>query len=956
VNEAGRRKIRDPRGTPFPEKRLAASSDGKTKRLAALLSLGYLVLAAAILYVGRASYLLYLKKLEIKVQDELVSIADLKTEQLARWRAERLADAFFLDENVFISVLAGRVLKTPDDDRSRRQLAAWVEKFEASGIYDRIQLLDREGAAFLSVPAGLPGVSAAVKRRLPDIFFSGKPEIVDFFMDESEGRPFLSLLIPIFKNGIRPDVESVLALRLDPRMYLYPYLARRSSSSRTAETHLVRRDGDDAVFLDEDRFRQNNPFPVRIPLRDNTIFGQAVEGREGLIRGIDDRRNPVIACLRRVPGSPWFLVAQIDTDELYAPARKRFLGQMAVIISILTAVGLAAAMIPRRQKMRFLRERLAAARSLHELSSRQEALIASLPEIIIEIDPAKVCFWANMPGLDFFGEDVIGKNIGRYYASDEDLQTKMSPLFEGSGEAVHIEGRHRRRDGEIRLLGWWCRGIKDPEGRVTAVLCSGRDITEERRDAEDRRESEARYRTLVDNAPAAVFVVREDRVVLVNAACTRLFGAAAPDLLLDRSPYDLIHPDHREAFRERIRRLRDAGEVFPTLEKKIVRLDGSTRDVEVTAVPFPDRGVMAVHVVLSDITERKRVEAERETALAAVKENQSIFDQFMKNSPVYMFFKDENIRALSLSANYSIMLGMPVTAALGKTMSELFPSDLARNMVADDQRILREGRTITVDEELNGRHYTTIKFPIHIEGKPRYLAGFTLDITERKLAEDRIKAANEALLVSLREKELLLQEVHHRVKNNMQIISSLFNLESEHASSETREILKRGQARIRSMSLIHEKLYRSVDLSKIDLSGYLESLSTHLFQIYVVDPRQIRLETDIAEVRLDINSAIPFGLIINELISNALKHAFPGGRKGVIQIRLARAAGDTVILQVSDDGVGLPEGFDRSNSAGFGFQIINLLVEQLDAVLDVDRNDGTTFTLKFKELRYPSRP
>ncbi len=190
----------------------------------------------------------------------------------------------------------------------------------------------------------------------------------------------------------------------------------------------------------------------------------------------------------------------------------------------------------------------------------------------------------------------------------------------------------------------------------------------------------------------------------------------------------------------------------------------------------------------------------------------------------------------------------------------------------------------------------------------------------------------------------------------MQIISSLFNLESEHASSETREILKRGQARIRSMSLIHEKLYRSVDLSKIDLSGYLESLSTHLFQIYVVDPRQIRLETDIAEVRLDINSAIPFGLIINELISNALKHAFPGGRKGVIQIRLARAAGDTVILQVSDDGVGLPEGFDRSNSAGFGFQIINLLVEQLDAVLDVDRNDGTTFTLKFKELKYPSRP
>ncbi len=181
----------------------------------------------------------------------------------------------------------------------------------------------------------------------------------------------------------------------------------------------------------------------------------------------------------------------------------------------------------------------------------------------------------------------------------------------------------------------------------------------------------------------------------------------------------------------------------------------------------------------------------------------------------------------------------------------------------------------------------------------------------------------------------------------MQIISSLFNLESEHASSETREIPQAGTG-AHPVDEPDPREALPVGRSfKIDLSGYLESLSTHLFQIYVVDPRQIRLETDIAEVRL--TSTRPFLRPDHQRADfQRLETRLPGRPKGgVIQIRLARAAGDTVILQVSDDGVGLPEGFDRSNSAGFGFQIINLLVEQLDAVLDVDRNDGTTFTLKF---------
>jgi len=192
----------------------------------------------------------------------------------------------------------------------------------------------------------------------------------------------------------------------------------------------------------------------------------------------------------------------------------------------------------------------------------------------------------------------------------------------------------------------------------------------------------------------------------------------------------------------------------------------------------------------------------RMRAEEALRKSEAIFDQFMKNSPIYVFFKDENIRAIRLSENYQTMLGQPVGELLGKDMDELFPSDFSKRVVADDLRILQEGKKFEIEEELDGRFYTTIKFPIHIEGEPPYLAGFTIDITERKRAEDSLKA-------SLREKEVLLREIHHRVKNNMQVISSLFNLQAGHTlSPESREILKKAQTRIRSMSLVHEKLYQ----------------------------------------------------------------------------------------------------------------------------------------------------
>jgi len=223
------------------------------------------------------------------------------------------------------------------------------------------------------------------------------------------------------------------------------------------------------------------------------------------------------------------------------------------------------------------------------------------------------------------------------------------------------------------------------------------------------------------------------------------------------------------------------------------------------------------------------------------------------------------------------------------------------------------------------------------------------DITERKLAEETIRA-------SLKEKEILLREIHHRVKNNMQVVSSLFNLQMEHLSDENaRRMLKEGQLRIRSMALIHEQLYKASDLSKIEFAPYIRNLAKHLFGFFKTDQTKVGLETDLEDLRLDINTAVPCGLLVNELISNVLKHAFPEGRKGTVRVTLRRKKDGMLELCVADDGVGFPEIFDLRDVGSFGLQIVNLIAEQLEAKIGLERRNGTVFTVTFRELDYKSR-
>jgi two-component sensor histidine kinase len=232
------------------------------------------------------------------------------------------------------------------------------------------------------------------------------------------------------------------------------------------------------------------------------------------------------------------------------------------------------------------------------------------------------------------------------------------------------------------------------------------------------------------------------------------------------------------------------------------------------------------------------------------------------------------------------------------------------------------------------------------EGNLMFLDGVILDITERKKGDEMLKS-------SLREKEVLLREIHHRVKNNLQIISSLLNLQkSDCQNADTKEVLTECQNRVRSMALIHEKLYETNDLARIDFSTYIHDLTSYLFRSYGA-PATIRRKIDSGKVQLNIDTAIPCGLIVHELVSNALKYAFPNGRSGEIAIHLGGENGK-YLLTVSDNGVGLPKEMNFQSVESLGMRLVNTLTNQLDGRVELESQNGTTFRIWFSQIRAES--
>ena len=452
------------------------------------------------------------------------------------------------------------------------------------------------------------------------------------------------------------------------------------------------------------------------------------------------------------------------------------------------------------------------------------------------------------------------------------------------------------------------------------------------------RKSEARFRQVVESAPNAMVMINQAGLIeMVNAQAERVFGYDRAEML--GQPVEMLvplryrpnHPGLRGAFFDKPQsRPMGAGRDLFGLKK-----DGSEFPVEIGLNPIETEAGAMVLSAIVDISERKRLE-ER-------------FRQVVESAPNAMVMINEAGFIEMVNAQAERVFGYDRVEMLGQPVEMLVPlryrpshpglrgaffgKPQSRPMGAgrDLYGLKKDGSEFAVEIGLN---------PIETEDGTKVLSAI-VDISDRKLKEESIQAA-------LTEKDVLLGEIHHRVKNNLQIVHSLLGLQSGNIADEALiGIIRESQRRVRSMALIHQTLYESKDFARVDFRKFLDSLVPTLMSSYGIGAERIALAINSVDVLLPINAAIPCGLVVNELISNALKHAFPGDRTGDIKIDLEYGGPNRVRLSVSDDGVGFPQGFDMEQTTTLGLQLVTMLVDQLGGDLIVDRANPTRFTVQF---------
>ncbi len=718
-------------------------------------TLVFALMAAGIVTAGYRYYRNFELNYRSEVESELSAIADLKVDELVQYRKERLGDADTFYNNSAFSELVRRFLQQPADADAQRRLQSWLGRFQAYYGYARINLFDVQGAERLAVPDKPEPLPGHMARDIAAVLRSGQMTFLDFHRD-APGLPVqLEILVPVFDGSDTNRPLGVLVLRIDPEISLYPFIKLWPVPSKTAETLLVRRDGNDVLFLNELKFATNTALNRRISLENtNTPAVKAVLGQTGTVEGVDYRGVPVLAALQAVPDSPWFLVARMDTAEVFAPMRER-LWQVIVMIGVLLFGSLACVgLVWRQQRVRFYRAKF----EMEAFRTKLGAIIESSEYAIISKNLDGIITSWNPSAERIYGysaAEAIGKSIEILIPPGN--PNEFPQLIEKikRGEAVeHYETERIRKNGERIQVQLSLSPVKDEAGAIVGVLVIGYDITERKQAEEALRESEARYHAMLEQAADAVFTHdKTGRILDVNQKACQSLGYSRENLL-SKSIGD-IDPEAIQAGKHELWDKILAGEHF-TFESHQRCKDGSSIPVEVSlgSVRLP-RGQVILGFA-RNITERKRAEKAlrgSETELHTILES---------TGDGILAIDSSGEKIIKANRRFAEMWRVP------QSLIDAGDNRALRNFVlkqlSDPDAFLKKLQSLygteTADMDTltfkDGRIFERHGFPMITNGVVTGRVWSFRDITERKRAETDLRKINRAMrMISLCNQEMV---------------------------------------------------------------------------------------------------------------------------------------------------------------------------------------------------------
>jgi PAS domain S-box-containing protein len=704
---------------------------------------------------GYLAYQNYEKQFRAQVESEISAIAELKVDELQDWRRGRLADAEILYKNPVLAALAERYFDNPADHETEDQLLAWLVSYRSYLEYDRVRLMDTQGVTYVSDPGGLPPISHEILGQIPGALISGQITMVDFHRREEDRNIYLTILIPIVDGSAGDQIIGLISLSIDPEIYLYPFIENWPSPRQSAETLLIRRDGEDALFLNPLRYAADAALTLRFPLADaQSPAVMAALGRTGIVEGVDYRGQQVVADIRPVPDSPWFLVAKMDTAEVYAPLRER-LWQMFFFFGLLAvACGTGLILIWRQQRMRDYQMQVRTLEALRLSEEKFKLAFDTSPDAVTITRLADGTFVSVNKGFEqlsgYTREQTVGKtsleiNI---WKNPQDRRNVVEAL-RAEGEVKNYEAPFLTRDGEIH--GLMSAALIQVNGEPH-ILNITRDITGRKQAEAEMQAAFRRFQIILSSLYGGILVVNNDgRVEFANRSFCELFNLEhGPESLIGLKAPEIIqmianvYADPPRAL-ARFQEIMDQGQ--PLRDEEIAIAGGRMyiRDYIPIVVDGRQYGRLWHHL---DITGRKQAEAE-------LKESREQFATAFFTSPVAQSIitqKDNEILAVNDACCRLFEYDREELVGASTAKLKLWQDPASRqNAVEELQktgRLLPREATVRVKSGAERIVIFALE-PISWEGASCFISS-VFDITDRKRAEELLRENDARLRLALK--------------------------------------------------------------------------------------------------------------------------------------------------------------------------------------------------------------